>query len=199
MVWTLNYDIIIIISWELRGLVILLFTRFYCRSILVRRVGETCLCGATGWCVQRPKTVFWTTLILFIYTLATTTNFMNFLTVQFSSGTEIFYFLFCCWQRHKSHLRAPDTRPTEPRWWSKNRAEHSPVSGSFHLLTLMRGGQSKRNLTGTSSPIQLGLTSTCSLEYMSTSSSSSSCKCNVIYLHSFHIGHQPGRWINYMN
>lgn len=93
--------------WELRGLVILLLTRFYCRSILVRSVGETCLCA---WChrvvcsTTRPKTVFWMTLWFCLFT--TIHKLHEGIFWQFSSclGTEIFYYLFCCWQRRKCNL-----------------------------------------------------------------------------------------------
>lgn len=164
--------------WELRGLVILLLTCFYCRSILVRSVGETCLCT---WChrvvcsATRPKRVFWMTLWFCLFT--TIHKLHEGIFWQFSSclGTEIFYYLFCCWQRHKCNLIYEFLTRVQ---LNHNDGARTEQRLSSVRVTLMPGGQSKRNLTVTSSPIQLGLTSTCSLEYMSTSSSS--CKCNVM-------------------
>lgn len=59
-------------------------TRFYCRSILVHVwVKHVCTWCHRVVCSTTKDSFLNDSVILFIYTLPTTTNFMNFLTVQF--------------------------------------------------------------------------------------------------------------------
>lgn len=121
---------------------------------------------------------------------------------QFSSclGTDIFYYLFCCWQRHKPHLRVPDTRPTKPEWWSKNRTEHSLVSGSFHRLNGPIQTKPYSNIITNTARINIDMFSRillCLLHHHPANAML--CYLFAFISHASSLGHQPGRCINYMN